>query len=102
MRITSPKIIAVIGALTAIIAPGPGRAADDHIVLTPNDVKWMPGPASIPQGAQVAVLYGDPSKDGSFALRLKMPAGYHVPRTPIRNPKWSPFSQEPYTSATEQ
>jgi quercetin dioxygenase-like cupin family protein len=85
MKITSPKVIAGIGALTAIIVLGPALAADDHSVLTPNDVKWAPGPASIPKGAQAAVLYGDPSKDGLFALRLKMPSGYHIP--PHTHPK---------------
>src|SRR5919107_6041149 len=85
MKITSPKLIAGIGALTTIIVLGPALAADDHNVLSPNDVKWVPGPASIPKGAQAAVLYGDPSKDGLFALRLKFPAGYHIP--PHTHPK---------------
>ena len=85
MKITSPKLIAGIGALTAIIALGPALAADDHNVLSPNDIKWVPGPASIPKGAQAAVLHGDPSKDGLFALRLKFPAGYHIP--PHTHPK---------------
>jgi quercetin dioxygenase-like cupin family protein len=25
------------------------------------------------------VLYGDPTKEGQFALRLRLPSGYHVP-----------------------
>ena len=85
MKMTSPKIIASIGALTAIIALGPALAADDHNVLAPDDIKWTPAPASLPKGAQAAVLYGDPSKDGLFALRIKMPAGYHIP--PHTHPK---------------
>ncbi len=36
-------------------------------------------------GAQVTVLYGDPSKEGLFALRLKFPKGFHVP--PHLHPK---------------
>jgi quercetin dioxygenase-like cupin family protein len=85
MKITSPRVGAGIGALAAIVVLGPALAADDHKVLTPNDVKWVPGPASIPKGAQAVVLYGDPSKDGVFALRLKFPAGYHLP--PHTHPK---------------
>ena len=33
----------------------------------------------LPTGAQAAVLFGDPTKKGLFALRLKVPAGYAVP-----------------------
>jgi len=79
MKATSPKLIAGIGALTAIIALEPALAADNHNVLTPDEIKWAPAPAAIPKGAEMAVLFGDPSKDGPFALRLKMPAGYYVP-----------------------
>jgi quercetin dioxygenase-like cupin family protein len=39
---------------------------------------WMPA-EGLPPGAQVAVLYGDPSKTGPFALRFKFPAGYQIP-----------------------
>ncbi|MSP05843.1 MAG: DUF4437 domain-containing protein [Acetobacteraceae bacterium] len=35
--------------------------------------------ASYPAGAQAALLYGDPSKDAPFGLRLKMLRGYVVP-----------------------
>ena len=39
---------------------------------------WAPA-EGLPPGAQVAVLYGDPSKAGPFALRFKFPAGYQIP-----------------------
>jgi quercetin dioxygenase-like cupin family protein len=39
----------------------------------------------LPAGAEAAALYGDPSADGLFALRLKLPAGYHIP--PHTHPK---------------
>src|SRR5262245_10388443 len=54
-------------------------AEDTHVMLTPGDVKWGPGPKILPAGAQAAVLFGDPTKEGLFALRLKFPAGYSVP-----------------------
>jgi len=68
-----------IGAL-ALGASAPAALAQDaHSILTPQEVAWGPGPASLPPGAEAAVLYGDPSQEGLFALRLKLPAGYHVP-----------------------
>jgi quercetin dioxygenase-like cupin family protein len=54
-------------------------AEDAHTVIVPNDVKWGPAPKVLPAGAQAAVLFGDPKKEGLFALRLKVPAGYAVP-----------------------
>jgi quercetin dioxygenase-like cupin family protein len=57
----------------------------DSKILAPEDVKWGPGPASISPGAQAAVLYGDPSKEGLFALRLKLPKGYRI--APHSHPK---------------
>jgi quercetin dioxygenase-like cupin family protein len=44
-----------------------------------EDIKWGPAPPTIPPGAQLAVVAGDPSKEGLFTMRLKMPANYKVP-----------------------
>lgn len=70
--------VAAPSALTADTAAG-------HNIVAPTEIKWAPAPASIPPGAQAAVLYGDPSKEGLFALRLKLPAGYTIP--PHTHPK---------------
>lgn len=37
------------------------------------------------KGRSAAVLYTDPSKDGMFAFRLKVPKDYHIP--PHTHPK---------------
>jgi quercetin dioxygenase-like cupin family protein len=60
-------------------------ASSEHKVLMPDDVKWAPAPASVPKGAEAAVIYGDPSKEDLFAMRLRLPAGYHIP--PHTHPK---------------
>src|SRR5215216_4754925 len=75
------------GALTlgALAYVCPALADDEHKILATGEIKWGPAPPSMPKGAQVAVLYGDPSKDGLFAMRIKMPAGYHIP--PHTHPK---------------
>ncbi len=54
-------------------------AEDAHTMVVPNDIKWGPAPNVLPAGAQAAVLFGDPTKEGLFALRLKFPAGYSIP-----------------------
>ena len=44
---------------------------------TPDLLKWVEPP--VLPGARLAVVQGDPSKEGLFAYRLKMPAGYKIP-----------------------
>jgi quercetin dioxygenase-like cupin family protein len=54
--------------------------------LFPADaVQWRQGPPSLPKGAMIAVLEGDPAKEGPFVLRVKMPDGYAIP--PHTHPK---------------
>jgi quercetin dioxygenase-like cupin family protein len=79
------RVSAVALALVGVGLALPASAADEHKIFTPQDVKWSPGPASIPKGAEVAVLFGDPSKEGLFAMRLKMPKGYQI--APHSHPK---------------
>jgi len=47
--------------------------ADEHeagITLNlPAALKWQDGPPSLPKGAKIAVLEGDPGKEGPFAFR---------------------------------
>ena len=51
----------------------------------PKQIQWKPGPPSLPKGAQIAVLEGDPSKEGPFVFRVKAPDGYRIP--PHTHPK---------------
>ena len=51
----------------------------------PTSIEWKPGPAAIPPGAKMAVLEGDPTKEGPFVVRFQFPEGYHIP--PHTHPK---------------
>ena len=59
---------------TALAGP-----TDEHKILAPEEMKWGAGPKALPPGAEAVVLYGDPSKEGLFAMRIKVPKGYHIP-----------------------
>ena len=77
-------------AMSAVILAGaastaPAETMEAHKIVSAQEITWGPGPASIPPGAAAAVLFGDPTKEGLFALRLKMPKGYHIP--PHTHPK---------------
>lgn len=54
-------------------------AKSEHVRFTPGDLKWTDGPASLPAGAKIAVLNGDPKKAGLFTMRLEFPAGFKIP-----------------------
>lgn len=54
-------------------------AQETGSVTNVQDMKWGDAPPSLPKGGKMAVLYGDPSKDGTFSIRAKLPAGYMVP-----------------------
>jgi Domain of unknown function (DUF4437) len=51
----------------------------------PDKLKWKDGPPSLPPGAQIAVLEGDPNRPGPFVFRVKVPDGYRIP--PHTHPK---------------
>ena len=79
------------GTASAQTAPKPKPAAKPaarHVMIAPADVKWGPGPASLPPGAQMAVLDGDPGKAGMpFVIRAKLPDGYKIA------PHWHPTDE---------
>ena len=49
-----------------------------HTIVTPAAIDWKDGPPSLQPGAQAAILYGDPSKEGVFVMRLKLPKGFRI------------------------
>ncbi len=55
--------------------------------FTPDEIFWADGPSSLPKGAQMAVLSGDPSKPGMFVMRVLLPANYVIP------PHWHPADE---------
>jgi quercetin dioxygenase-like cupin family protein len=78
----------------AVLAAVPsGPAPDQHgdgdgmgaAIRRPDGLTWKDGPPSLPPGAQIAVLEGDPSKPGPFVFRVKVPDGYRIP--PHTHPK---------------
>ena len=77
MKIALPTLIAVL-AVAGFASTAPADTMEGHTVVPPQEIKWGPAPAVLPPGAEAAVLFGDPSEDGLFVLRLKLPASYSV------------------------
>src|ERR1700745_1052336 len=57
-------------SLAAFVVTSPAQA---------KGLKWMDAPPGIPSGAKMAVVKGDPSKEGEFTMRARFPANYSVP-----------------------
>ena len=60
-------------SLTAFAASSAAQAQ-----MNSKDLKWGAAPPGLPAGAQLAVLSGDPGKEGMFTIRLKFPANYTI------------------------
>jgi quercetin dioxygenase-like cupin family protein len=78
-------VVAFLCTLPAVIVYAQSHDhLPDHIMLTPEEMKWSDGPASLPKGAQFTVIEGDLTKEGPFTARFKFPADYNIP------PHWHP------------
>lgn len=61
-------------------AKGTDKAAPtlEHKIFAPSELKWTDAPPGLPAGGKIAVLDGDPTKPGSFTMRLQTPDGYKI------------------------
>jgi quercetin dioxygenase-like cupin family protein len=74
------RLAMVVAVLIATSGVWPLSAADaPHGMYTPDAIKWGDAPPTVPKGAKLAVLYGDPNKEGLFVVRIKLPANYKIP-----------------------
>jgi ketosteroid isomerase-like protein/quercetin dioxygenase-like cupin family protein len=65
-------------------ADATAAAPTSHVLVEPASITWGDAPPSLPPGAKIAVIAGDPSKAAPFVLRAQVPAGYKIP------PHWHP------------
>jgi quercetin dioxygenase-like cupin family protein len=82
--VNARRSLAVAGALLLLggsTAAAEARGAREAplVQVTPDGLEWTPGPKSLPPGAEMVVLEGNPSERGPFAMRIMLPAGYRIP-----------------------
>jgi quercetin dioxygenase-like cupin family protein len=78
-----PKTTSSLSLVTIVLwaLAGPASAqgtSESQSFINPKDIKWSDAPPSMPKGAKLAVLQGDPGKAGPFVVRLMVPPGYKV------------------------
>lgn len=68
------------GSALAVVAlmSSPVLSQDDHVLIESDAFEYAAGPGSLDEGAEFAVLYGDPGTEGVFAMRLKLPDGFLI------------------------
>ena len=86
-RISSDRVarLAIIIALITIAGAAESfaqshDAADrpDHVMILPSDHDWSPAPPSLPPGARVMIVEGNPAEAGEFTMRLWLPSDYVI------------------------
>jgi hypothetical protein len=89
--VRASKVTTALIAVGLAYWPAVPVAGDEHqgaitaTVHRADGLKWHDGPPSLPAGAKIAVLEGDPAKPGPFVFRVKVPDGYRIP--PHTHPK---------------
>ena len=67
----------LLAGLSVLAMPVCAIAQDHHATAQSDGLKWS-APAVYAPGAQVAVVRGDPSKEGMYVVRLKVPSGFKI------------------------
>jgi hypothetical protein len=65
----------------------PAQPSVAHVMLTAAGMRWGDPPPSLPPGAKLAVVSGDPGKAEPFVIRGQLPAGYKIA------PHWHPTTE---------
>lgn len=79
MKLVAAAVFAVACAAVFAAPAQDDVKVPDHQFTNVDDMKWVDAPPSLPAGAKVAMLEGNPAKPGPFAMRIKFPANYKIP-----------------------
>jgi len=66
------KRLVLVGLIALLAGSGAQSSARSNLI-------WGPAPPSLPKGAKLAVVSGDPSRSGPFTIQLRFPPAYVVP-----------------------
>ncbi len=77
VTLSAALALSSIAAPVALAQTGT-HMASDHMMATPDELKWVDIP-SLPPGAKLAVIEGPLNQAGPLTFRLKLPANYQIP-----------------------
>jgi hypothetical protein len=76
-EIAMRKLVLALGLL--VVGSATAFVQEMRMPMNADDVKWGPAPNVFPARAQIAIVSGNPFKEGLYVVRLKMAAGYKIP-----------------------
>ncbi len=71
------RSVFLLASALMLTLPICASAQDHHTTMEADDLKWS-APAAYAKGAQLSVVRGDPTKEGMYVVRLKVPAGFKI------------------------
>lgn len=77
MSRTETTVILAAGIAAIFVAGAIASDTHHHTVADAGNLTWTT-PAAYARGAQFAVVHGDPTMDGMYVVRLKVPAGFRI------------------------
>lgn len=79
-------VLLLVAIAVPVVAGGQshGKAPKGTMLIRAEDLAWREAPASLLKGARIALVEGDPAKEGPFVARFRFPDGYRV------LPHWHP------------
>ena len=63
----------------AVLVCTPALADNVGAAVNQQEIPWGDAPPFLPKDAKFAVVSGDPSKNGLYVIRAKLPANYKIP-----------------------
>ena len=69
----------VIAFVLPAFALAQAAQAPEQVLINARSIRWSDAPPSLPKGAKVAVLYGNPGAAEPFVMRMLLPAKYRIP-----------------------
>src|SRR5207237_8499618 len=81
MSLRLPIALAVLPVPVALTAQTRAAPAPTSQVIVANaaTLAWVPGPPSLPPGAEFVLLEGNPAEAVPLTFRLRFPANYRIP-----------------------
>src|SRR6267142_2785428 len=75
-RDENPLVVSLL--LLTVSAAAVAQAQSPMALFPGAELAWKDGPQSLPRGAKMVILEGDPTQPGMFTMRLRFPDGFQV------------------------
>jgi hypothetical protein len=82
LTLAGALMVLSVAAATSATPPGavaPAGSMAQPTFLNAGDLSWHDAPRSLPKGAEMTVLHGDPEKAGPFVVRFRTSGAYQIP-----------------------